>query len=152
MHILGGKGLACFLSCIATACILLLVGVVFLGVRVSSWPYVLISVAAMAVCFSGLMMLLSVLGRTEQAIGGSALAIILVMATLGGALVPLIAMPDWMLTMSHFCPAKWGILALEGAIWRGFDLAEMLLPWGILLSVGVLSFGLGVRILSRRAF
>jgi ABC-2 type transport system permease protein len=152
MHILGGKGLACFLSCFGTACMLLLVGVTCLGVRVSSWPYLLISVAAMAVCFSGLMMLLSVLGRTEQAVGGSALAIILVMATLGGGLVPLIAMPDWMLTMSNFCPAKWGILALEGAIWRGFHLDEMLLPWGILLLVGVLSFGLGARILSRRAF
>ena len=152
MHILGGKGLACFLSCVGTACILLLLGVTCLGVRVSSWPYVLTSIAAMAVCFSGLMMLLSVLGRTEQAVGGSAMAIMLVMATLGGALVPLIAMPDWMLTMSHICPAKWGILALEGAIWRGFDLAEMLLPCGILLSVGVLSFGLGARILSRRAF
>jgi ABC-2 type transport system permease protein len=152
MHILGSKGLACFLSCVGTASILLLVGATCLGVRVSSWPYVLISIAAMAVCFSGLMMLLSVLGRTEQAVGGSALAIMLVMATLGGALVPLIAMPDWMLTMSHLCPAKWGVLALEGAIWRGFDLAEMLLPCGILLSVGVLSFGLGARILSRRAF
>jgi ABC-2 type transport system permease protein len=152
MHILGGKGLACFLSCIGTACILLLVGVTCLGVRVSSWPYVLASIAATAVCFSGLMMLLSVLGRTERAVGGCALAIILVMATLGGALVPLIAMPDWMLTMSHACPAKWGVLALEGAIWRGFDLAEMLLPWGILLLVGVLSFGLGARILSRRTF
>jgi ABC-2 type transport system permease protein len=152
MHILGGKGLACFVSCVGTASILLLVGVTCLGVRVSSWPYVLISIAAMAVCFSGLMMLLSVLGRSEQAVGGAALAIMLVMATLGGALVPLIAMPDWMLTMSHVCPAKWGILALEGAIWRGFDLAEMLLPCGILLSVGVLSFGVGARILSRRAF
>jgi ABC-2 type transport system permease protein len=152
MHILGGKGLACFLSCVGTACILLLVGVTCLGVRVSSWPYVLTSIAAMAVCFSGLMMLLSVLGRTEQAVGGSAMAFMLVMATLGGALVPLIAMPDWMLTMSHVCPAKWGALALEGAIWRGFDLADMLLPCGILLSVGVLSFGVGARILSRRAF
>ena len=152
MHILGGKGLACFLSCVGTACILLLVGVTCLGVRVSSWPYVLTSIAAMAVCFSGLMMLLSVLGRTEQAVGGSALAIILVMATLGGILVPLIAMPEWMVTMSHVCPVKWGVLALEGAIWRGFDLAEMLLPWGILLSVGVSSFALGARILSRRAF
>ena len=152
MHILGGKGLACFLSCVGTACILLLVGVTCLGVRVSSWPYVLASIAAMAVCFSGLMMLLSVLGRTEQAVGGSAMAFVLVMATLGGGLVPLIVMPDWMLTMSHVCPVKWGILALEGAIWRGFDFTEMLLPCGILLSVGVLSFGLGARILSRRAF
>ncbi|MCI0361873.1 MAG: ABC transporter permease [Planctomycetaceae bacterium] len=152
MHILGGKGLACFLSCFGTACILLLLGVTCLGVRVSSWPYMLISITAMAVCFSGLMMLLSVLGRTEQAVVGSAMAIMLVMATLGGGLVPLIAMPDWMLAMSHICPAKWGVLALEGAIWRGFNLAEMLLPWGILLSVGVLSFGVGAWILSRRAF
>lgn len=152
MHILGGKGLACFLSCVGTACILLLVGVTCLGVRVSSWPYLLISIGSMAVCFSGLMMLLSVLGRTEQAVGGSALAIMLVMATLGGGLVPLVAMPDWMVTMSHVCPAKWGVLALEGAIWRGFDFTEMLLPCGIQLSVGVLSFGLGARILSRRAF
>jgi hypothetical protein len=41
---------------------------------------------------------------------------------------------------------------LEGPIWRGFNLAEMLVPCGILLVVGVLSFGLGVRILARRAF
>lgn len=57
-----------------------------------------------------------------------------------------------MVTLSHICPAKWAVLALEGAIWRGFHLAEMLLPCGILLSVGVLSFGVGARILSRRAF
>jgi ABC-2 type transport system permease protein len=152
MQILGGKGLACFLSCVGTASILLLLGVTCVSVRVSSCPFMLASIAAMAVCFSGLMMLLSVLGRTEQAVGGSAMAIVLVMATLGGSLVPLVAMPDWMVTMSHICPAKWGVLALEGAIWREFDLAEMLLPCGILLSVGVLSFGVGARILSRRAF
>ena len=74
MHILGGKGLACFLSCVGTASILLLLGVTCLGVRVSSWPIMLTTIAAMAVCFSGLMMLLSVLGRTEQAVGGSAMA------------------------------------------------------------------------------
>lgn len=152
MHILAGKGLACFLSCAGVAGILLLLGVACLGVRVSNWPFLLIGIAAVAVCFSGLMILLAVLSRTEQGVGGSALAIMLVMATLGGALLPLIFMPEWMLAMSHFSPVKWGILALEGAIWRGFDLVEMLLPLGILLSVGVLSFGLGARILSRRAF
>jgi ABC-2 type transport system permease protein len=152
MHILAGKGLACFLSCAGAAGILVLVGVTCLEVRVSSWPGLLLGIAAVAVCFSGLMMFLAVLGRTEQGAGGSALAILLVMATLGGALLPLIAMPEWMLVRSYFSPVRWGILALEGAIWRGFDLAEMLLPLGILLSVGVLSFGLGARILSRRAF
>jgi ABC-2 type transport system permease protein len=152
MHILGGKGLACFLACVGSAGLLLVLGVIGLGVRVSSWPLLLAGIAAMAVCFSGLMMLLSVLGRTEQAVGGSASAIMMAMAMLGGAMIPLIAMPDWMLTVSHVSPVKWGILALEGAIWRGFDLTEMLLPCGILLAVGVVSFVLGVRVLARRAF
>jgi len=152
MQILGGKGLACFLSCAGSASLLLFVGVVFLGVRISSWAFLLAAVAAMCVCFSGLMMLLSVLGRTAQAVGGSGSAIMITMASFGGALIPLVAMPEWMLTVSHFIPVKWAILALEGPIWRGFNLAEMLLPCGILLVVGVLSFGLGVRILSRRAF
>src|SRR6185295_2625381 len=71
MHILGGKGLACFLSCAGSASLLLFVGVALLGVRVSSWAYLLAAVAAMCVCFSGLMMFLSVLGRTEQAVSGS---------------------------------------------------------------------------------
>lgn len=63
-----------FLSCVGTASILLLLRVTCLGVRVPSWPIMLTTIAAMAVCFSGLMMLLSVLGRTEQAVGGSAMA------------------------------------------------------------------------------
>lgn len=152
MQILGGKGLACFLSCAGSASLLLFVGVAFLGVRISSWAFLLAAVAAMCVCFSGLMMLLSVSGRTAQAVGGSGSAIMITMASFGGALIPLVAMPEWMLTMSHFIPVKWAILALEGPIWRGFSLAEMLVPCGILLAVGVLSFGLGVRILARRAF
>ena len=51
--------------------------------------------------------------------------------------------------ISHLSPVKWGILALEGAIWRGFTLGEMFIPCAILLSVGVICFGAGVAILSR---
>jgi ABC-2 type transport system permease protein len=152
MQILGAKGLACFLSCAGAASLLLFVGVAFLGVRIASWALLLAAVAAMCVCFSGLMMLLSVLGHTAQAVGGSGSALMITMASLGGVLVPLVAMPEWMRAVSHFIPVKWAILALEGAIWRGFTLAEMLLPCGILVAVGVVSFAVGVRILARRAF
>jgi ABC-2 type transport system permease protein len=151
-QILAGKGLACYLSCAGAAVVLLMLGVLFLGIRVANWFYLLASIASAALCFAGLMMLLSVLGKTEQSVGGSASAIMILMAMLGGGMIPLIAMPEWMLTVSHVSPVKWGILALEGSIWRGFDLQEMLLPCGILVAVGVSSFALGVRILSRRDF
>lgn len=51
-------------------------------------------------------------------------------------MVPLFVMPAWMRTLSDISPVKWSILALEGAIWRGFSLSEMLLPCGVLLAFG----------------
>jgi ABC-2 type transport system permease protein len=41
-----------------------------------------------------------------------------------------------MTTLSQASPVKWSILALEGAIWRGFTPSEMLLPCTILIAVG----------------
>jgi ABC-2 type transport system permease protein len=64
-------------------------------------------------------------------------------------MIPLIAMPDWMLTVSHVSLIKWAVLALEGAIWRGFGPADMLLPCGILLTAGIVSFAAGSRMLQR---
>ena len=66
------------------------------------------------------MMLISTLGRTEQSASGAGWAILLVMAMLGGGMVPLFVMPAWMATASNVSPVKWAILALEGALWRGF--------------------------------
>ena len=54
-------------------------------------------------------------------------------------------MPTWMLAASHASPVKWAVLALEGALWRGFALGEMLLPCGILLAMGALAFAVGAR-------
>jgi ABC-2 type transport system permease protein len=151
-QILAGEGLACFLSCAAAALVLLALGIAIFDVRVGNWMFLLTGVACAALCFAGLMMLLSVLGRTEQAVSGSASASMVVMAMFGGGMIPLFAMPDWMQTVSNISPVKWGILGLEGAIWRGFSAGEMLLPCAVLVTVGVVSFVVGVRILSRRDF
>jgi ABC-2 type transport system permease protein len=58
-------------------------------------------------------------------------------------------MPTWMQRISHFSPVKWGIFAMEGAIWRNFSVGEMLVPCGILLALGAAFFGLGVLMLRR---
>jgi ABC-2 type transport system permease protein len=87
---------------------------------------------------------LSVLGKTEQSAGGIGWAVLLVMAMLGGGMVPLFIMPSWMEAVSNVSPVKWAILGMEGAVWRGFSLNEMLLPCGILVGVGVVCFAVGV--------
>jgi ABC-2 type transport system permease protein len=121
-----------------------------LGVRLGNPLLLAVGAVSTAIGFTGLMMFVSTLGKTEAGVAGAGWGIMMPMAMLGGGMVPLIAMPPWMQTASHVSPMKWGIMALEGAIWRDFSLQEMLLPCGILLAVGVLFYAVGVWLLSRQ--
>ncbi len=148
-QVLAGKGLACFATCTAVATLLLAVAVVFLGVRVQSPVGLAVAVGSTAACFVGIMMLLSVVARTEQAASGIGWGVLTVMAMLGGGMFPLFLMPPWMLTLSHVSPVKWGIVSIEGAIWRGFSPAEMAVPCAVLLGVGAACFAAGAALLAR---
>lgn len=148
-HILGGKGLACFIACLVVTGALILFGVLVFGVRIASPLNLVLALLGAGVCFVGLMMLISVLGKTENAVAGAGWALLLVMAMTGGGMVPLIAMPGFMRTLSHVSPVKWSVTAFEGAIWRGFTLPQMLEPVGILVAVGIVSFSIGVIIMMR---
>lgn len=148
-HILAGKALGCFVACSLVASFLLTLGRFVFGVRIGSPGLLAVAVLCTAAGFVGIMMFLSVLGKTEQSVSGAGWAVIIVMAMLGGGMIPLMAMPSWMQTVSHVSPVKWGILAIEGAIWRGFSPAEMALPCAILLGIGILGFAAGVRIFSK---
>ncbi len=95
------------------------------------------------------MMLMSVAGRSEESVSGAAWGANILMSMFGGGMVPLAFMPGFMRPISNFSPVRWGILAMEGAIWRGFSLQEMLLPCGILVGIGAVGVALGVYRLSR---
>jgi ABC-2 type transport system permease protein len=144
-QILAGKALACFIAALTLSVGLLALAYVAFGVRPGSWPLLAVAVVSSVVCFVGLMMLLSVLGRTEESASGIGWAVLLVFSMLGGGMIPYFIMPSWMIRLSNVSPVKWSILAMEGAIWRHFSPAEMLLPCGILLAVGAALFLIGVR-------
>jgi ABC-2 type transport system permease protein len=148
-QILAGKGLACFTASILVSFLLLAVAATVFQVRLTNPIGLAVALVSAAICFVGLMMLISVLGRTEQAVGGAGWAILLIMSMTGGGMIPLFAMPGWMQTVSNFSAVKWGILAIEGAIWRQFTFSEMLFPVAVLLVVGVLAFSIGATILTR---
>jgi ABC-2 type transport system permease protein len=145
-QILAGKAAACFFTTAGLIAALLLVARVGFGVRPTSLPLLVVAIFCVTVAIVGLMMVLSVLGKTEQAVSGISWALIVVLAMLGGGMVPLAFMPAWMQQLSGVSLVKWAILALEGALWRGFSPAEMTLPCGILLGVGVGGFALGAGV------
>lgn len=149
-QILAGKALACFLACSGVIILLLVVGHVVFGVRTTHPGLLALAIISIAICFVGLTMLFATMGSTEQGVAGVGWAVMLVFAMIGGGMIPLIAMPQWMSTASSFSPVKWGIYSLEGAIWRGFSFNEMLQPCGILVAIGLVGFAIGIQLLKRR--
>ncbi|MDD5427233.1 MAG: ABC transporter permease [candidate division Zixibacteria bacterium] len=148
-QILAGKGLACFTASFFIGVMLLALGTVVFGVRIVNPGILAVSLVAACLCFVGLTMMVSAIGKSEEAVAGAGWGILLVMAMIGGGMLPLMFMPGWLKTLSHFSPVKWGILAIEGGIWRDFTYTEIWLPVVILLGIGTLCFSAGVTLLSR---
>ncbi len=147
--VLAGKALACFVTTTALAVVLLAFGALVFDVRPDSIPLLGLAILATSTCFVGIMMLLSVIGKTEAAAGGIGWAILMVMAMIGGGMIPIFVMPTWLVRVSDFSPVKWAILSLEGAIWRQFTLADMMVPVAILVAIGVVSFAAGAAVFRR---
>ena len=144
-QIRAGKALACFATTVVISVALFSLARVVFGLRPGSVPLLALAIVSASVAFVGIMMLLSVLGKTEQSAGGIGWGILLVMSMIGGGMLPLFILPSWMRTVSHFSPVKWAILSFEGAVWRQFTLGEMMLPCGILWAIGIVCFLIGVR-------
>ena len=56
------------------------------------------------------MMVMSVIGDTEEAVSGAAWGANMIMAMFGGAMLPLLFMPSFMKAISNFSPVKWSVL------------------------------------------
>ena len=150
LEILGGKALACFLATTGVIVMLTILGV-WLGMKPLSYPKLILSASCVAFCFVGIMMTMSVLGKTEQSVSGAGWAINMIMAMIGGCMIPVMFMPAFMQKFAVLSPIRWGILSIEGAIWRDFSYAELLMPCSVLIGVGVLGICVGTVILSKRS-
>lgn len=145
-RLLAGKGLGGFLGLLISQALLLGVGALLFKVRAAQPLLLLAAVLSVACCFTGLMLFIATLGRNEQAVSGAGWAVLMPLTMIGGGTIPLFAMPAWLATASHLSPMKWTVLALEGALWRGFSPAEMLRPCAILIGVGLVAGWLGSRV------
>ncbi len=148
-QILAAKAGAALIAIVTVAVIVLGLGALAFNVRPSSIPLLALAVISAACALTGIMLVISASGTTPRGVSGLGWAVMMFMSMTGGAMIPLFAMPAWMQTASMVSPVRWAILALEGSIWRGFTPAQMMLPCGILLGLGVAGFALGTRILSR---
>ena len=149
IQILSGKGMACSFACLFVLVLLVILAIFLFKMPVNNFLFLVIAVFCTVFSFVGIMTFASTLCKTEQAVSGAAWAIIMVMAMLGGGMMPLLFMPSWMQTVSSISIVKWSIVALEGGIWRHLTFLELLKPCGILIIVGALFFAMGFVLLER---
>ena len=126
-EVLAGKAMACFFAVLFVITMMTGLGY-FLGMRPGNILHLVLAAVSVAVCFVGIMMTLSVVGKTEQAVAGIGWMSNMVMAMIGGCMIPVMFMPEIIKRVSILSPVIWAIAAIEGAIWRDFTLVEMLLP------------------------
>jgi ABC-2 type transport system permease protein len=145
-QILGGKALASFLVTIAVGVGLMAIGVAVFHIHTRSWAMVGASIVATAACFSGIMMLLASITHTERAASGLGWGVLMMFSMVGGGMVPLEFLPEWMAPLSNLSPIRWAIFSLQGGIWRPLEWHDQLLPLGILIGLGAIGFGIGMKL------
>lgn len=142
-QILLGKAGACFATTVALGVALFVLALTIFAVHPQSWLKLLWALISIAIAFVGLMMFLSVFGKTERAASGITWTTLLAMAMLGGGMVPRFLMPAWLQRLGDVSPVRWAIFAMEGAVWRDLSWMEMLKPCAVLIAIGVTLFSIG---------
>jgi len=136
-QVLLGKTMSCLtaLTLIGTGMLALAVGV--FGLRLHA-PWLAFAVVPFnAIAFTGVMMLLASGPRSTQASAGLSWSVLTALGMLGGALVPTFLMPDWLAGLAQLSPVYWALEAFATAMWRGYSAADVVLPLGVLLLIGV---------------
>lgn len=104
----------------------------------------LLTVALLSLAATGAAMLFGALMRTEQQAGSVGVFVGLVLAALGGAMVPLEVFPPVMERIAHLTPHAWAIGALTDAIVRGSGPAQAWRDLVVLAAYAAVLFAVAV--------
>jgi ABC-2 type transport system permease protein len=115
-ELLAGKAVPVMAALLLQQAIIVGFGVAVLGLTVASPPLLMLALLAWTVALLGMGSALGVVARSpsEMSLGYDIGGMIL--SSLGGALVPLSAMPDWMRHVAPASPGYWAVSALRAAL------------------------------------
>jgi ABC-2 type transport system permease protein len=146
MHLLAGKGLACFTTALLVQVLLVLMAVFAFGSTIAQPAMLALACTLAAFAFTGLAMLIAGLCKTEAEANGAGRGALLVLALIGGGTIPLFFMPPILATLSYTSPFRWAVIAIEGPFWRDIAPADQVGPLVVLLCLGLGGFFAGARL------
>ena len=90
--------------------------------------------------------LLEMVGLTDRAASRVGWGVLMLFSMIGGGMIPLEFLPEWIMPVSNLSPIRWSIFAIQGGIWRPLQWHDMLLPLGILIGLGTVGFAVGLKV------
>ncbi|GAA0402306.1 ABC transporter permease [Streptomyces luteireticuli] len=144
-RLLLGKILPYVLVTIVQVVLLTAFGRLAFGMSLGDHPLALIPVTlALALCACALGVLLAAWARTDSQVSGLGTIAVLVLAALGGCMVPLVFMPDFMKSIARFTPQGQALTAYQDVLVRGAGVTDVLPATGILCALAAVFVALAV--------
>jgi ABC-2 type transport system permease protein len=100
----------------------------------------LVTTAATSLAAAGLTLGLVALCRTREQAQMLSTFVILILAAVGGSMVPRFLMPPWLQSVGWWTPHAWVIDAYQGLLWRDEGAAFLYKPWIVLTLIGAAGF------------
>jgi ABC-2 type transport system permease protein len=137
LEIVLGKALPRIALGIAQLIVIFATGVLLFGLEIkgSVWALVPI-VVALSVALSLLGVAVTAICRTAQQANAFAIAGMVLVGAIGGALVPFDVLPDWAQWISPVTPTYWAMDGFEAVILDGDGMSAAVAPAGVLLGMG----------------
>jgi ABC-2 type transport system permease protein len=147
--IIGGETLGRFLVVMLQGVFIVLAAGLLFNVEWGDPVAAILVVTAFALTGTGAGMLLGSTFSNEQQAGGFAIFGALMLAALGGSMVPLEIFPDTMVTIAHFTPHAWGNDAFATLIRHGGGVADIGTELAVLTAYGVALVALSSSVFRR---
>jgi ABC-2 type transport system permease protein len=143
--ILIGKLLPYYLINLLQIVVMFTIGVLVFHIGLGHDPLALVMVSlAASAAATGMGFLLAALGRTQEQVGNLGTLISVVMAAVGGMMVPSYVMPHFMQTISRFTPHAWALSGYQDIIVRGLGVVDILPAVGMLMLFALVFWAIGI--------
>jgi ABC-2 type transport system permease protein len=148
-EVLAGKAVPVLAALLAQQALIIIFGVAVLGLAVAALPLLAVALLAWTLALLGLGALLGAAARSLNELSAAYDIGAMILSSLGGALVPLAAMPAWVRHVAPVSPGYWAVCALQAAF--GGDTRRTLAASAVLAGFAVAG-GLGAVIRAGRGW
>ncbi len=136
-----GKLLPYYIVCLLQAVILFAIGKFVFGMDLGLHPLALVGITlALVACAISLGLLIASFVKSEGQANGIGTIIVLVMAAIGGCMVPPVFMPSFMTNLARITPDGWALLGYQDVMIRGVNVVGTLPTVGALLAFSAVFF------------